>query len=557
MARPRPWPSNSCCRSPDSARGELAEQVRPELGGYAHALVRDGDGDVQVFQPRGDLDGRPLSRVPGCVGEEIVQHLDDPPTVRQYPGQVRRCVDLDAVPVAPAEKGVPRQFDHRRHVDRFGSDGERPRLDACEVQQIVDEVAHVVGMLLDDAEELEHLRLVERRRGVQHGGGGALYRRQRCAEFVADHAEELGPQTLQLFQGRYVLDRDDDGDDLSVLRPYRRRVDQRARLRAVRQAEHHLLRPDALPARGRPFQRELLGGDRASIHPPVGHRLEELIERERRPAGAGDDAQRLPVEPHHGPRLRVEDQHAHGGRIDERLEVGIDALLFPVDPRVGDGHRRLRGEHLQRLLVLLGEVRPSRVHPQVDVPHVPIALPDLQAQERPYRQRELRVPRRRHMLEEIPRPQRLPQPAQVPQDPPAVGRFVVRPPLLFLRHAGDHQVLERAGLVHRGDRAVARAGEQASAVRDLLQNGVHVERLVYAEDGPGQSCDPGAQCLVLRLQPFGFVQHATSGDRPPWRIDGGSVPRACRKAASPTHPGSRHPHRCLEVMNIAHPGDQQ
>ena len=276
------------------------------------------------------------------------------------------------------------------------------------------------------------------------------------------------------------------------------------------------------------------GGDRA----PLSIRWYDTVRRKSPnvsavSAGAGDDALRLPVELHHVPRLRVEDQHTHRGCVDERLQLGIDALLFPVDPRVRDRHRRLRGEHLQRLLVLLGEVRPSRVHPQVDVPHVPLALPDLQAQERPYRQREVREPRRRHVLDDIPRPQRLPQPAQVMQEPPPVGRVEIHRPPLFLRHARHHQVLERAILVHRRDRAVAGAGERASAVRDLLQHRVHVQRLVYAKDGPGQSRDPGTQCLVLRLQPFGFVQHPTSDDHPAWGIDGGSVPRAYGRAAPP------------------------
>ena len=50
--------------------------------------------------PCGDLDGGQLVRVPGRIGQQVVQHLDDAPPVRQDPGQVRRDIDDQVAPAA-------------------------------------------------------------------------------------------------------------------------------------------------------------------------------------------------------------------------------------------------------------------------------------------------------------------------------------------------------------------------------------------------------------------------------------------------------------------------
>ena len=136
------------------------------------------------------------------------------------------------------------------------------------------------------------------------------------------------------------------------------------------------------------------------------------------------------------------------------------------------------------------------------------------------------------MPDEILCPQRLPQPAQVLEDPPPIGRFE-HPPLLFLRHARDHQALERAGLLHRGDRTVARTRERERAVHNLLQDGVHVEGLVHAEDGLCQSYYPDPQGFVLRLQTLAFRQCTTSHRQ-------GSVPGVY-------HPPTGGPPPCTEA----------
>ena len=61
-----------------------------------------------------------------------------------------------------------------------------------------DEAAQVVGLLVDDAEELQHLGRVEGGRGAQHGGRRALDGNEGGAQLVTHRAQELGPQPLEL-----------------------------------------------------------------------------------------------------------------------------------------------------------------------------------------------------------------------------------------------------------------------------------------------------------------------------------------------------------------------
>ena len=86
---------------------ELPEQVRQPLGGHARAVVGHREGDVDAVPHHGHPDEGELVGMPGRVGQQVVQHLHDAPPVRQDPGQVRRQVDLQTAPVAPALEPAP------------------------------------------------------------------------------------------------------------------------------------------------------------------------------------------------------------------------------------------------------------------------------------------------------------------------------------------------------------------------------------------------------------------------------------------------------------------
>ena len=83
-------------------------------------------------------------------------------------------------------------------------------------------------------------------------------------------------------------------------------------------------------------------------------------------AQAADDPPRLPVDRHRVPRLRVEDQDAHGSGVHQGLQVGPGPLLLPVPAGVGDDQRRLGGEHHQGLLVF--GVNSTSFSPDVEGP---------------------------------------------------------------------------------------------------------------------------------------------------------------------------------------------
>ena len=79
------------------------------------------------------------------------------------------------------------------------------RVDASGVEQVADQAVHVVGLRVDDPEELAHLGRVQDPRGAQHGRRRPLDRGERRAQLVAHHPQEIGPQPLQLLERCQIL----------------------------------------------------------------------------------------------------------------------------------------------------------------------------------------------------------------------------------------------------------------------------------------------------------------------------------------------------------------
>ena len=75
---------------------------------------------------------------------------------------------------AAAQEGVAGLLHQVGDVGRLRGHREGAGVDAPGIQQVADQAAHVVGLVVDDAEELPHLGGVQIRRGVQDGGGGTL-----------------------------------------------------------------------------------------------------------------------------------------------------------------------------------------------------------------------------------------------------------------------------------------------------------------------------------------------------------------------------------------------
>ena len=79
------------------------EQVRQQVPGHASSFVQHGDRHVNVLSHGADADWGRLGSVSGCVGEEVVQDLDDALPVSHHPGQVCREIDLYDVPPSTAQ----------------------------------------------------------------------------------------------------------------------------------------------------------------------------------------------------------------------------------------------------------------------------------------------------------------------------------------------------------------------------------------------------------------------------------------------------------------------
>ena len=313
---------------------------------------------------------------------------------------------------------------------------------------------------------------------------------------MADHAQELGPQPLQLLQGRQVLDGNDHRLHLLLFRQDGRGVDQGGDAAPVRGPQDDLLGVHRLPGHQPLGQGELLQGDLPPVGPAEGQHLQQLLRRAARLAQAADDPPRLPVDGADFAGAGVEDQDAHRRGVHQGLQVGPGPLLLPMPAGVGDDQGRLGGEHHQGLLVLGGELDLLLTH--VDAPD---ALPPVterrrqEGQGRAHRHRraELGQAQLPGVAVEVPPPQRFADSAELFEEEHPVGKFGELPGLIGSQ-PGIEEVLYPPRVVQEGDDPVARPGQRPGAVQDPLEHRPEVQALVDAQAGlaeAGQSLPQG------------------------------------------------------------------
>ena len=218
-----------------TSAGTAAVEARPNSPATGALTI---SGTVQV--------GETLTADTSGIADE--DGLDDSLAVSSNSGQALGDVDFDLVPGPAHPESVLCLIDHVRHVSGFGSNREHPRLDPSNVEEVVDQVAHAVCLLINDAEELTNLGGVEGGRCTQKSSCRPLDGGQWRPQLVAHHAEEFGAQPPQLFKRRHVLDSGDDRHDLTLFREYRRGVYDRGHRLAVRKLDDELIRPHGLPA---------------------------------------------------------------------------------------------------------------------------------------------------------------------------------------------------------------------------------------------------------------------------------------------------------------------
>ena len=496
----------------------LAEELRQLLGGDAAPVVDHREFDVQILRFGAQRNARGRRCVRGGVVEQIAQHLDDAPAVGAHDRQIGLDVDFENLTTAGAEERAAGPVDQVRHLYRLGADRQHAAIDPRHIQQIADHRAHVVGLVDDDPQELIFLARIEIAVGVEDGAGRAADGAQRGAQLVTDHAQELGPRPLHLFDRRQVLDGDHDRLDRAVPAVFGRGtdrgdVDQRGQAAPVGAQEDDLVGAHRFIDGERLGQRELAQRDFASVGLAHGQGGDQLLGgplRARRRGLLGDaqhvgEPPRFAVE--RGRRAAGQIEHDHGDRrhVDQRLQIAARALLLAVAAGVGDDQRDLRGEHLQRVLVgraeRLGRLAlgdEQRADIDALVPHR-----DGEQGAGLDRGQELGQVQGGGVGGEVVDPQRAGDGAQVLEKTQTVGHLG-QGLRFFLGHARDEVVLDLPVGRQRDDDRVAGVGQGAGAVQHAGQDQIEIEALVDLPAGFRepletllQVCDPTIALVCL------------------------------------------------------------
>ena len=447
---------------------------------------------MRAFQRRGNADCGRRRRVARGVGEQVVQHLRDAPPVGHHVGQAGRQVRDHGLAAAGAGEGVAGALDQACHGRRLGSHRQRARLDAAGVQQVADEAAHVIRLLVDDAGKLAHLRGLEVGAFAQQRGGGTLDGGERRAQLVAYQAQELGAHAFHFVERREVLQGDHHRPRDTPFRGDGGGVDQGAHAAPVRYRQHHLLGAHGLGV----GVCELVGQWKvrkrglAAVRAAAGDDFEELFRRMPRHAEALDDAPHLPVE-RHWPSAAVEHHHTHRRSLHERLEVGPRKPLGAIHARVGDRGGSLGGEQQQRLFVVVAELDAAGLVGKEEVSDVDAAIVHRRALERPGKRRGGCEPQGTDIVREVRYPQRSGQFTQVLEEAAPVGprsEF----DLFFRRESAGDELLRTAVVIDGGNHSGAGAGKGTGAVDRLPQHRVEVEARAHAQYRIGQRGDPVA-----------------------------------------------------------------
>ena len=306
----------------------------------------------------------------------VADDLHDAPSVGHDQGKVGGELDLELIAAAGVEEAVLGLVHQARDVGRLRGYRERAGLDARHVEEIAHEAAHVLGLVVDDAEELAHLGGVQAAGIVQERAGRALDRGQRYLQLVADHGQELRPQPIQLLERREVLHGDHERHEFALGGVDGGRVHESGDRPAVGNVHDDLLGPDRLRRgeclrHGELLQRELPAVGAVHAHDPqqIGGVLPRLLQR-------ADDALRLAVDRLKVAAACIEHGNPDRGRVDERLQVAAGVLLVAVAAGISDHAGGLGGEGHERLFVLAAELGIGLLLREADGAETLAAVPD-------------------------------------------------------------------------------------------------------------------------------------------------------------------------------------
>ncbi len=307
----------------------------------------DGDGAVDTRHPDHDR-GASLAELDGVaeqVGEDldhamrIHDHVDAGPVVRWLDDQAdARCLCRAGDPVG----GVLREGE-RTHLD--GSQGHPPGVESLEVEDVVDELAETFAV--GDRHRHQLLLLVRQRShetGVEHLQA-ALDGRQRRAQLMADHGDELPLDLVHLEALRDIAEGLDRTHD-AALDDERGHDDLDGECRAVTTHVPLVGKERRLTARDQGADGALLPRVRGAVGVlVVGDVMEAPPEQVALPASkhascgeVREEDESLAVQPDDPVACRVEDQLGHPALLLDRRDQDLD----PPDGQDDDDHGRER-----------------------------------------------------------------------------------------------------------------------------------------------------------------------------------------------------------------------
>ena len=196
IASPSPVPAR--CRSPLPAAVELVEHALHVSRREPRPLVGDPEHDPVMAPAARDRNGRARRRVLGGVVEQVDQHLLEQHHVEVEHGQVGLEVDRDAVLRQRRGRPLQGRADDLAEVDGLPVEHDPARFETGHVEQVGDEPAQALGLVLDRGRELvagrrvvEGIVLAQRRHCASDGG-------ERGLEVVRERRQQRGTQPLRL-----------------------------------------------------------------------------------------------------------------------------------------------------------------------------------------------------------------------------------------------------------------------------------------------------------------------------------------------------------------------
>ncbi len=176
---------------PARALGEQVEDVGQQTRVHAHSLVAHPDHRAVAVALRAQLDRGAVLAVFRCVVQQVRDDLRQACRVALQPHRLaeRHHVQPLRARIDGRLHGLDAFGDHGVEIHLLAAQCDLAVADACHVEQLVDQARHLAELPDHDVRSPGGLRV--RRRGPAYHFHRRAYRRQRVAQLVREHRQEL------------------------------------------------------------------------------------------------------------------------------------------------------------------------------------------------------------------------------------------------------------------------------------------------------------------------------------------------------------------------------